>query len=217
MWKSSLPGNDIIEGQWSNPVLGVVGGKEQVIFPGGDNFLYSFEPTTGKLIWKFNCQPIRPKPNPNANPKEIPNYFISTPVVVGDRLYVGLGFYPGGHPNPTKSSHFLCVDITKSGDVSPKNLDVKDPANKDSSCPSLGLRRQRSFPRPEAGAARSRFFETTISTASVAEGLVYIAEEASYVHCLDAKTGEPGSSQGGPQGFDLGLDLLGRRQGLRQH
>ena len=42
---------------WSNPAYGVVKGKAQVIFPGGDGWLYSFEPKTGKLIWKMDLNP----------------------------------------------------------------------------------------------------------------------------------------------------------------
>jgi outer membrane protein assembly factor BamB len=183
-WKSDLPGENIVEGQWSNPVLGSVGGKPQVIFPAGDSVLYSFEPTTGKLLWKFDCQPV--KPEKKGDEKPIRNYFISTPVVVGDRLYVGLGVYPGGHPNPTKFSHVVCVDITKSGDVSPKNLDARDPANKDSAL--VWAYGGEVVPRPKSG--RRVFFEKTISTCAVVDGLVYIAEEGGYIHCLDAKTGQ---------------------------
>ncbi|HEX3314100.1 MAG TPA: PQQ-binding-like beta-propeller repeat protein [Gemmataceae bacterium] len=182
-WKSDLPGGEIVEGQWSNPALGIVGGKPQVIFPGGDSVLYSFEPTTGKLLWKLDCQPEKAK---NGGGAGIQNYFISTPVVVGDRLYVGLGVYPGGHPNPTKFSHVVCIDITKSGDVSPKNLDAKDPANKASAL--VWAYGGEVVPRPKKG--RRVFFERTISTCAVSGGLVYIAEEQGYLHCLDAKTGE---------------------------
>ena len=181
-WKSDLPGAEIVEGQWSNPVLGVVGGKEQVIFPAGDSVLYSFEPTSGTLLWKFDCQPVKPAPGGMA----IRNYFISTPVVVGDRLYVGLGVYPGGHPNPTKSSHVVCVDITKNGDVSPKNLDAKDPANKNSAL--VWAYGGEVVPRPKTG--RRVFFERTISTCAVSDGYVFVAEEQGYLHCLDAKTGQ---------------------------
>src|SRR5262249_11859567 len=39
----------IQHGQWSNPAHGVVNGKPQVIFPGGDGWVYSFAPATGKL------------------------------------------------------------------------------------------------------------------------------------------------------------------------
>src|SRR5262249_51387872 len=56
-WKDSSPGANILEGQWSNPAYGVIKGKSQVIFPGGDGWLYAFEPRTGKPIWKFDCNP----------------------------------------------------------------------------------------------------------------------------------------------------------------
>src|SRR5262249_23939988 len=41
-WQSNLPGKNVIEGQWGNPVWAEVKGKPQVIFPGGDCYLYSF-------------------------------------------------------------------------------------------------------------------------------------------------------------------------------
>jgi outer membrane protein assembly factor BamB len=179
-WQSNLPGKAIMEGQWSNPTLAVVNGKPQVIFAGGDCVLYSFEPATGKLIWKCDC-------NPTRKLGDVDNYIIATPVVAGDRVYVGLGQYPGGHPKPTRSSYFVCVDITKHGDVSPKNYDTKDPVNKNSALVwALGGLIE---PRPE-GRARQARFETTISTAAVHDGLVYISEEKGFLNCLDAKTGE---------------------------
>src|SRR5439155_27219494 len=46
----------IHHGQWSNPAYAVVQGQPQVIFPGGDGWIYSFSPE-GKLIWKFDCNP----------------------------------------------------------------------------------------------------------------------------------------------------------------
>jgi outer membrane protein assembly factor BamB len=179
-WSSNLPGERIIEGQWSNPTLAVVNGKEQVIFPGGDCWLYSFEPTTGKLLWKCNCNPQRPK-----GEQPIDNHIIATPVVVGERVYVGLGVAPGGAHTP-KFSYVVCFDITKSGDVSPKTLKADDAANKDSALVwAFGGPIQ---PVPKRG--RAAFFGSTISTCAVAEGLLWIAEDQGYVHCLDAKTGQ---------------------------
>ena len=37
---------------------------------------------------------------------------------------------------------------------------------------------------------RSAIFGRTMSTAAIHDGLVYISEEAGYLHCLDAKTGQ---------------------------
>lgn len=179
VWSSSLPGDKIIEGQWSNPVVAVVKGKQQVIFPGGDAFLYSFDPADGKLIWKCDCNPERGKE------KGVANYMVATPVVVDDKLYLGMGVYPE-HPSRPKASWFICLDVTKTGDVSPKSYDVKDAANKGSALVWAfgGLIE----PRPARG--RQARFGTTISTAAVHDGLIYIPEETGYLHCLDAKTGQ---------------------------
>lgn len=178
-WKSDLPGTKIIEGQWSNPTLAMVKGKAQIIFPGGDNYLYAFEPETGSLIWKCNVNPTKSKDD------EATNYMISTPVVHEDRLYVGLGQYPD-HPTPTRSSHFVCIDITKTGDVSPKSLDAKAPENKGSAL--LWSFGGPIDPAPKKG--RRVYFSRTMSTAAVHDGLVYIPEDSGYLHCLDAKTGQ---------------------------
>jgi outer membrane protein assembly factor BamB len=181
-WQSNLPGAKIIEGQWSNPTLATVNGKPQVIFAGGDSVLYSFEPVSGELIWKCNCNPL---PRKKREDREFDNYVIATPVVVGDRLFVGMGPYPE-HPTGVKHSYVLCLDITRKGDVSLKNYDAKSAANKDSALVwAFGGAIE---PRPEKG--RSILMGSTISTAAVHDGLVYIAEERGYFHCLDAKTGQ---------------------------
>src|SRR5205823_6005137 len=41
-WSSSLPGPNILDGQWGNPAAAVVNGVKEVIFPGGDGWLYGF-------------------------------------------------------------------------------------------------------------------------------------------------------------------------------
>jgi outer membrane protein assembly factor BamB len=182
-WQSSLPGANIIEGQWSNPTLATVNGKQQVVFAGGDAYVYGLEPDTGNMIWKCNCNPMNDK---KGDPRKVENYIVSTPVVVGDRLYVGLGTYPE-HPGPLRNFGFaLCIDITKKGDVSPKSFDVKDPANKNSALVwALGGPID---PPPEKG--RQQYLGRTTSTAAVHDGLVYLTESDGYMHCLDAKTGK---------------------------
>ena len=177
-WQSNLPGDKIIEGQWTNPTLATVNGKPQIIFPGGDAVMYSFEPDTGKLIWKCDCNPTRSKQPPN-------NYFVGTPVVVGDKLYIGLGVAPETGA-ATKFSYFVCLDVTKQGDVSPKSYDAKAAVNKDSAL--VWAFGGMADPPPAKG--RKVNFGYTISTAAIHNGLVYIPEETGYLHCLDAKSGE---------------------------
>jgi outer membrane protein assembly factor BamB len=182
-WQSNLPGDNIIEGQWSNPAVAVVGGQKQVIFPGGDCWLYSFDVKTGNLLWKCNCNPLRGMPNAD---KEFNPYFVATPAVHENRCFIGLGVFPGDHPMPPRYGYVLCLDMAGKGDVSPKSLDMKDPANKGSALVwSFG---GPIMPQPKKG--RRAHFGRTISTCAVHDGLVYISEEPGYLHCLDAKTGQ---------------------------
>lgn len=182
VWQSNLPGRNIIEGQWSSgPAFADHGGRRQIIFGGGDGVIYSFAPKTGKLLWKCDCLPTRKK----KNGSQTDNYFAGTPVVVGDRLYVGMGVEPFLAPR-VPWSYFLCLDITKKGDVSLKSYDAKAAVNKGSALVwAFGGPVK---PRPKD--ARRVFFGSTMSTAAVHDGLVYIPEHNGYMYCLDAKTGK---------------------------
>jgi outer membrane protein assembly factor BamB len=183
LWHKNYPGGNLIEGQWSSAVYAEPGGKPQVIFPGGDDYLYGLEPATGEIIWKFNCRPPAVKEEtPGITP-----FFMSTPVVWDNKVYVGLGAVWDTGRDP-RLGHFFCVDITKKGDVSCKNQNfgARDPADKDSALVwYFGSLLQ---PKPAKG--RPQRMQATVSTAAVHDGLVYIVEERGYVHCLDAKTGQ---------------------------
>ena len=96
-WSSNAPGADIILGQWSSPVSARVKGADQVIFPGGDGFLYGFEPTTGKQLWKLDCN-IPGVLDQHKKDSFFPDRlngrfgFHGKPVVHEDMLYVGLNY-----------------------------------------------------------------------------------------------------------------------------
>ncbi len=83
-------------------------------------------------------------------------------------------------------SYFLCLDITKKGDVSLKSYDAKAAVNKRSAL--IWAFGGPVKPRPKD--ARRVFFGSTMSTAAVHDGLVYIPEHEGYMHCLDTKTGK---------------------------
>jgi outer membrane protein assembly factor BamB len=115
VWEDASPGNKILHGSWSNPAYGVIGGKPQVIYPGGDGWLYSLEPETGKMIWKFDC-------NPKGSAWELGgagtrNNIISTPVIHNDRVYVAVGQDP---EHGEGVGHLWAIDGTKEGDVTDK-------------------------------------------------------------------------------------------------
>ena len=109
VWKDSSPGENLVEGQWGSPAYGVVDGVEQVAFPGGDGWLYSFEPKTGKLLWKFDCN-VHEKEG-----EESSNQLLCTPVFHGKQVLLAVGQNPeaGGAPGCLRA-----IDATKRGDIS---------------------------------------------------------------------------------------------------
>ncbi len=111
-WQDNSPGTNIMHGQWSNPAYSVIKGVPQVIFPGGDGVLYSFEPQTGKLIWKFDCNP--PDAFYELGGSGTKNDFIGTPVIYEDKVYIGLGQDP---EHGEGISHLYAIDATQKGDV----------------------------------------------------------------------------------------------------
>jgi outer membrane protein assembly factor BamB len=179
VWQDNSPGDKIILGQWSNPTYAVVNGKPQVIFGGGDGWLRAFEPATGKPIWKFDCNPKAG----DAKNKGARNYIVATPVVYDNKVYVGVGQEPS---LGSGVGHLWCIDLTKTGDVSPvdDNFDPKAAVNKNSALVwHFGGTAQGQSDRDYA-------FGRTLSTCAIHDNLLYISELAGYVYCIDAQTGQ---------------------------
>ncbi len=181
-------GQLLMHGQWANPAYAVVNGQPQVIFPGGDGWLRAFEPKTGKLIWKFDC-------NPKDSfyvlgSKATRNDFVNTPVIYKDKLYIGVGQDP---EHEEGVGHFWCIDQVKAtklgGDVSHKKdiFDPDNPVNKNSAL---------SWHYGGAGDPKDRIpgwnylFGRTMSTACVHDDIVYIPDLGGVLHVLDANTGK---------------------------
>ncbi|MBI1913769.1 MAG: PQQ-binding-like beta-propeller repeat protein [Planctomycetes bacterium] len=187
VWTDNSPGLNVMEGQWSNPVYADAKGRPLVIFPGGDGWLYAFDAVKpDKPVWKFDCNPKGVKfDEKNKRTGWDRTHCLASPVVVGDRLYVGTGHNPA---NGAGVGHLWCIEITKRGDVSARDdkLDPKAAVNKDSAL--VWHYGGRVVPKPQR--ERDVYFGRTLSTCCVVEGLCYVGELDGYVHCFDAKTGE---------------------------
>lgn len=112
VWERGDPGEGVLHGQWSSPAMGVMGGTRQILFPGGDGRIYSFEPETGEPIWSFQC-------NPEGTVWRLGgmgtrNNIIATPVIQNDRVYISVGQDPEHGEGP---GHLWAIDATKRGDV----------------------------------------------------------------------------------------------------
>jgi outer membrane protein assembly factor BamB len=186
VWSDNSPGKNVMHGQWASPAYATEP-FPQVIFPGGDGWLHSFDPTTGKPLWKFDC-------NPKDSVYELGgtgtrNDFIAAPVVYDGRVYIGVGQDP---EHSSGIANFFCVDPGGRGDVS-KYLETRekgpDGKEKIGEKPNPNSREVWRYGWLETRKYASRDFKfgRTLSTACVVDGLVYAPELAGYLHCLDAK------------------------------
>ncbi len=181
-WQSNLPGTHIIEGQWSNPAVAVVGSKKQVIFPGGDCWLYSFDARSGQLIWKCDCNPQR-RPQSGQGFQSVHGRHAGRPC--GPLLH-----RPGRLPR--RSPHAAALQLPpvsrrwRQGRCLAEEPRRQGPGQQ-------GLGTGVVVRRPDQSAAQEgprAHFGRTISTCAVHDGLVYVSEEGGYMNCLDANTGQ---------------------------
>lgn len=202
LWTDNTPGANILHGQWSSPGYGVFNGQAQVLFGGGDGWLYSFDPAgengKAKLLWKFDCNP---KDSFYALNRATRNHIIATPVVYDGMVYVGVGEDP---EHGEGQGHLWCIDPNKRGDVSPTIVfNSKDP-----STPAAPRRLQAlvekegDFQRDNPNSAavwhymgnNPKVFEEqmhrTCGTVAIKDDLLVIADFSGVIHCLDVKTGK---------------------------
>jgi outer membrane protein assembly factor BamB len=176
-------GTRLFHGQWSSPSLGMVNGKPQIFFGGGDGVLYAFEPLTAipaypvklKKLWSFDCNPpgykvvngrkvvyidgdIR-KHRLNNNDGTYVGFseIIGTPVFYENRVYVTIGQDPS---HGRGVGMLTCIDATKTGDVT-------------------GTAKLWSYP-----------IGRSLSSPSIVNGLLYVADTFEGLYCFDAETGK---------------------------
>src|SRR5262249_41709823 len=120
VWTDNSPGKNIMHGQWSNPAYAVIAGVPQVIGPGGDGWLRAYEPKTGKLLWKFDCNP-KGYPRYQLGGKGLRSDFLAAPVIYEGKVYIGTGQDPEHYEGV---GHLWCIDPSKGGpgheDISPE-------------------------------------------------------------------------------------------------
>jgi outer membrane protein assembly factor BamB len=182
VWQDASPGRNILHAQWSSPTYAEIKGQPQVIFPGGDGWLYAFEPQSGKLLWKFDCNPKSAKWILGGRGTR--SDFIAPAVVHQEKVFVTVGQDP---EHGEGVGHLWCIDPAKASatnvDLSPvnDNFDPKAPVNRNSGLVWHygGL--------DEKGDIR---FGRSLSYCAVHDGLCFIAGLSGYLDCLDAATGE---------------------------
>lgn len=206
LWTDSSPGENVLHGQWSSPGYGVLGGQEQVLFAGGDGWLYSFDPKgengKSKLLWKFDCNPK--ESHYSLTGRSTRNHLIATPVVFDGLVYIAVGEDP---EHGEGVGHLWCIDPTKRGDVSATQ--VFNPNHDEGKTP-IPHKRLKALeadkgdvekPNPNSAVAwhymgndPPKKFESTMhrtcGTVAIKNDLLFIADFSGLFHCLDLKTGK---------------------------
>lgn len=209
IWTDGSPGKNILHGQWSSPAYGVLGGVPQVMFAGGDAYLYSFlaggKNGQSEPLWKFDCNPKDSKYILGGRGTR--NEIIGTPVIYKDRVYMAVGQDP---EHGEGIGHLWCIDPTKRGDVSGELAF----SSKNPSTPIAHKRLQAvvkeegDFARPNPNSAVLWHYSTydvngngkidnfdeelhrSIGTVAIQDDILYLADFSGLVHCVDALTGK---------------------------
>jgi len=176
---------NVFHGQWSSPTLGVVGLEQQFFYGGGDGVCYGFKPLAGSIslpttlqeIWRFDCNPAGYRSR-GGQPidywklvRAAKEEFRADGRLIGPSEIIGTPVFYDGRIYVTIGQDPLhgrglgaltCIDPTGRGDITKNGT---------------------AWQYKEIG--------RSMSTVSIADGLVYAAETTGKIHCLDAKTGEP--------------------------
>jgi outer membrane protein assembly factor BamB len=155
---------------WASPSYGEVNGQGMIFFGAGDGFTYAFDPVPVKgedglnvlrEIWRFDCNP------PHHRMREgKPIKYATAPgpsEIIATPVFVDGRVYIGVGQDPEHGEgvgNLSCIDASKTGDIT------------------------------QTGKVWTfEHIGRTMSTVCVADGLVYAAEYAGKLHCLDAATG----------------------------
>ncbi|MBI5386734.1 MAG: PQQ-binding-like beta-propeller repeat protein [Verrucomicrobia bacterium] len=177
----------ILHGQWAAVSLGKVAGRKQIYFGGGDGRCYAFEalssvPTTPaklKVVWSFDCIP--PEYRSFGGLDAVSHYclgdkrtrdtlnkndgtFVGESEIIATPVFFKDRIYVpiGRDPEHGRGRGAMhCLDATKTGDIT---------------------RTGRLW--------TYQGLDRTLSTVSIADGLLYVCDVGGRLHCLDAETGQ---------------------------
>jgi len=170
-------------GQWSSPTLATTGSRTLVVYGGGDGFCYGFEPVDPaagavgliRQAWKCDCNPPGYRERGGApidywalvrggeKTLDGDGMLVSPNEIIGSPVFHDGRLFVTIGQDPIHGAGrgaITCIRADVTGDVAPDEV----------------LWRYTAIGR-------------SLSTVSVADGLLYAAEHAGRVHCLDAETG----------------------------
>lgn len=173
----------VFHGQWSSPTMITVGGKQQIVYGAGDGWCYGFEPLEGppesgqlKELWRFDCNP----PNYRERGGQVIDYWALVRGKAKDFIQDGQLMSPSeviGSPVVYNNRVYVTIGQDPLHGRGKGALACIDPSRGTGDITAVG----KVWQYQEIG--------RSLSTVSVDKGLVYAAEHAGKIHCLDAETG----------------------------
>ena len=196
-------GVNVLLSEVSSPLVADIAGRGQVVMPHGDGWVRSYDPHTGRLLWEFD-----------SNLKEAVftvrgrcarNYFLSTPVLYEDRIYIANGNQPVRGDGPGR---LVCIDPSGSGDISAElavdaNGNVIAPRRLQCVDPNAG---ERAILNPNSGLVwdytgvdvndngkidYEERMHRSVGSVVIHGGLLLNSDFGEIVRCLDPRTGKP--------------------------
>ena len=206
LWQDNSPGENILSGQWSSPLVIDAGGRVQVVVPQGDGWLRSFDAMTGKLIWKFdiNLKTDQPSSKYSEWERGTRQHFLASPTLYQGRIFIAKGEHPQWGEG---IGRLVCIDPNKTGDISSQlamdssGLILPDARGQTAdlaqghqvvSNPNSGLIWE--YVSSDADGDGSIDFDERLAwvhgNVVIKDDLLVIADSSGVVHCLDARTGK---------------------------
>ncbi|MEM6454700.1 MAG: PQQ-binding-like beta-propeller repeat protein [Acidobacteriota bacterium] len=159
-WRDASPGADVLDGQWSAPAYGVVGGRATVVFAGGDGRVYGFAPD-GRARWRFDAN--RHLRQAHEEKGRVLESLVAPPVIADGRVLIGIGHDPEMGPGEGK---LWAIDPGAADDGAALGDDAV------------------------AWSYAADDYSRVLAPVVVADGVVYSADVNGILHALDAATGE---------------------------
>lgn len=196
IWSDNSPGDQINHGSWGSPTLATIHGKQQVIFGGGDGWLYSFEPAgdghgNSKLIWKFDGNPKNSKWLLGGRGTR--NSLLTAATIHQNRVYLTMGQDP---EHGEGLSRIWCIDPGKrTGDISLQSVvDANDKPVTQRSNQGL-LPGQKAISNPNSAVvweytgANGIPFCRSLGRVAIHDSCLFATDIAGFIHCVDLETG----------------------------
>jgi len=178
----------MLHGQWSSPSMGVVQGRKLIFLGGGDGACYAFEALDGvpdapvvlKTVWRVDCNPpeyhdyggmdkfvyytLGDKRRPDTLNRANDGKFGGVSEIIATPVFYEGRVYVaiGQDPDHGRGRGALtCIDAARAGEGE------------------------------ESGKVWTyKGLDRSLSTVSIADGLLYIADVAGRLHCVDLETGK---------------------------